>query len=685
MEYQHDRRPRRTSMADPRVVEFLAKTALFRDCDPKVTQQVAAHVAYVDYGPGDQLVDAGSARPQIGFLARGAATVSAVDPRTGQSSELYILAPGDSFGEAGALLGKPQPLRILATEACRVIRISQEALDQLVAKVPAFSVALARRVASRLLQATETSVAASTPAPALPSLGASAEIRFVSVSDYPQIEGVLDLVPRQLINRRRLLPLQITGSTLTVGMVDPRDGGAIRELTRVLESAAPEIVAIAADDFISAVRRLRLDQQALLTRDGRVPPESVVFDEVETERESAQSLRSVGDQVVRLAAQLVAAGLARHASDIHIETERSAMRVRFRVNGMLSDWEEAVPAYVGKALIARFKVLAGVDITERRRPQDGRIGVRIGDRDVDLRVSTLPSSEGEKLVMRVFEAAQMLQGVDQIFFERRTLTAVRAALERPYGAIVVAGPTGSGKSSTLYAALHERRRARPDTNILTVEDPVEYRLSGVTQVQVNHAIDLGFAKVLRAMLRQDPDVVMVGEVRDPDTAQLALEAAMTGHLMLTSMHANNAAAVIQRLENLGCNRSVIAQSVALVLVQRLARRLCPSCTSTGAPPPILLDALVSRHLYDPKKPSEIPRARGCAACDNTGLAGRVAVVESLVLDDELRSMLMTEQSLSDIVDAAAKRRSLLWFYQYARHLMQQSIIGPAEALLTVAG
>ncbi|MDH3728210.1 MAG: GspE/PulE family protein, partial [Myxococcales bacterium] len=344
----------------------------------------------------------------------------------------------------------------------------------------------------------------------------------------------------------------------------------------------------------------------------------------------------------------------------------------------------SVQTHLAKALIARFKVLAGLDIAEKRRPQDGRIGVRVGRRDVDLRVSTLPASEGEKLVMRVFEAAAMLRPLEQIFVEEGTLSAMRDVLQRPYGAIVVAGPTGSGKTSTLYAALHERQKIRPDTNIITVEDPIEYRLDGVTQVQVHHAIGLGFAQVLRAMLRQDPDVVMVGEVRDEETAQLALEAAMTGHLVFTSIHANNAGAVIQRFENFGCNRTVIAQSMALVLIQRLARRLCPQCTVTAEVPELLRESLITRKLYDPKNPVPLPRAPGCDACDQTGLAGRVAVIESMRLTDEIRSMLMANRPLSDAIALAEQTGALVHFPRYASFMMEQRLIGPAEALLSVA-
>jgi type II secretory ATPase GspE/PulE/Tfp pilus assembly ATPase PilB-like protein len=227
-------------------------------------------------------------------------------------------------------------------------------------------------------------------------------------------------------------------------------------------------------------------------------------------------------------------------------------------------------------------------------------------------------------------------------------------------------------------------RTRPDTNVLTVEDPIEYRLAGVTQVQVNHAVDLGFAQVLRAMLRQDPDVIMVGEVREEQTARLALEAAMTGHLMLTSLHANTAVGVVQRLEHLGCGRPLIGQSLALVLVQRLARRLCPRCTTAEVPPPIVLDSLAAHGLADRRAPAPLPRAVGCPDCGQTGYAGRVAVLEMLLLEDGLRGQIMAGVPLPELERAAAEAGALVTFRASALQLMSKQLISPAEALLTLA-
>jgi type II secretory ATPase GspE/PulE/Tfp pilus assembly ATPase PilB-like protein len=446
------------------------------------------------------------------------------------------------------------------------------------------------------------------------------------------------------------------------------------------------VVAISQDDFNETYVRLRIDPtrggRGTRPPDAQVAPDQLVFDQADQERDAKQP-GPIGDEIVALASRVIAHAIERGASDVHIDHNVSGPRIRFRIQGQLVNGDLVSPAHY-KGLVARLKILAGLDVTERRLPQDGRLGVRLGRREVDVRVSTIPTSRGEKVALRVFEASQMLRPLEAIFHDQAILEAVHLAIQRSYGAIVVAGPTGSGKTSSLYAALGERVRTRPDSNILTVEDPIEYRLASITQVQVNHAVDLGFAKVLRAMLRQDPDVIMVGEVRDDDTALLALEAAMTGHLMLTSLHANNALGVIQRLENLSCPRPLIGQSLGLILVQRLARRLCQRCTTTEVPPPIVLANLAAHGLVAPDAEVELPRAVGCAECGHTGYSGRVAVVEMLALDETLRAQITAGASVTELEKVATEARLLYSFRRAALHLLARNIISPAEALLTLA-
>ena len=665
--------------------------------------KVAPHVETVRAAPGSALVRAGSPGDRIGILMLGRASASVLDSSTGTRTQLYSIEAGDHFGEVGTLLDESQPHDVLADEPCVVLALRQQAVEQLCNKVPAFAQALAASLADRLRSSTSrpplppseprSDVLGGTvrgderwmPPAARKAAAEGATMPFVRVSAYAPDDSVVEMVPAKLIEQHRMIPLELRDQVLTIGMVDPFNEVAIRDLQRLLKQVQPRVVAISSEAFTAAKRRLKIHPASAAGRRGqRVDPNTVVFDDADSKRESERALQRAGEQVVALAAQVVAAGLERGASDIHLEPDRRGVRIRFRVNGVLADWEHTVQPQLAKALIARFKVLAGLDIAERRRPQDGRIGIQVGRRQVDLRVATLPSSEGEKLAMRILEAAAMMRSLDEIFVEPRTLSAMQEVMQRPYGAIAVAGPTGSGKTSTLYAALHERRTVRPDTNVITAEDPIEYRLDGVTQVQVNHAIGLGFAEILRAMLRQDPDVLMVGEIRDAETAQLALESSMTGHLVLTSIHASNAGAVIQRFENFGCDRPIIAQSVALVLVQRLARRLCPHCTVDAPVPELVRESLIARELYDPRSSVPLPRATGCDACDQTGFLGRVAVVESLQLTDPIRAMLMANRTLDEVMKLAQETDAWTRFPRYAAFMMEQRLVGPAEALLAVA-
>lgn len=675
------------------IAQFLRGTPLFDTCPPEVADKVAPHVQLVEAAPGATLMDAGSRNAGIGILMRGRASIRGASSHGEAPSALFALRAGDHFGEVGTLLADEQPHDVVAEDGCTVLMLKPDAVDQLCRKIPTFAQALAASLAHRLRSTTSRPPPPPSSPPTPTTTPGSANglgrhdeaIPFVRLSSYELLDAVIESVPLQLVQQFRMVPLELRDKVLTVGMVDPYNEAAIRELRRVLHHAEARVVAISSADFQDVTRRLGLYAP---TRGGRrsvqIDPAAVVFDDADAKRESERALQRAGQRVVTLASEIVATALERGASDIHLEPVRRGIRVRLRVNGVLADWEQTVDPNLARALIARFKVLAGLDIAERRRPQDGRIGVRVGRRDVDLRVSTLPASEGEKIAMRVLEDSSMLRPLEQIFIEQRTLAAVRDTLQQPYGAMVLAGPTGCGKTSTLYAALHERQRTRPETNIITVEDPIEYRIEGVTQVQVNRAVDLGFAEVLRAMLRQDPDMLMIGEVRDADTAKLAFEAAMTGHLLCTSIHANNSATAIQRLESFGCDRTMIAESVALILTQRLARRLCPRCTVVGPVPELLREPLIARGLYDPARPMGVPRAPGCDACEHTGLLGRVAIVESLRMTDELRSMLMAGQTLDEIVGVAERSHALIPFPSYASFMMEQQLIGPAEAMLAVA-
>jgi type II secretory ATPase GspE/PulE/Tfp pilus assembly ATPase PilB-like protein len=688
---------------------FLAKTALFRGCDKAILSKVAALVQGLECADGSELVTAGKINDGLGVLYSGKATML-LPASGGELLSVETIEPGDHFGEVGALLGEKSPYFVIASEPSRVLWLSSEHAQGLLSRVGPFGEAVAKRLAQRLtalcavehpgspeymteieaqlLETVDPNNVAATVAPPEPEPEDPRAIPWAELRDYDLQPSVLSMVPTKLVRLHRLLPVKLEGNRLTVAMVAPRDSAALAELKRTLQTVDLRVVAIGLEDFSQAIVRLKLTDAATSSGARSTPrtnPDQFVFETVtEQERESARDARAVGDDVIKLVNRIIAAGLDREASDIHIEPTAQQPRVRFRVNGLLQDWTEVVPQSVShKSLAARIKILAGLDITERRIPQDGRIGINSGRREIDLRVSTLPANRGEKIALRILEGAGSTRPLDQIFFEPATLTAIRRALNRPYGGIVIAGPTGSGKTSSLYSILNERKVTRPDTNVLMVEDPIEYRLSGVVQVQVHAGAGLSFASVLRSMLRQDPDVIVLGEMRDTETAVLALEAAMTGHLLLTSLHANNSIAALQRLENLGCSRALIAQSVALILVQRLVRKLCTACRKLDPPPPALLESLVARRIVD-KSEQLLPRAVGCDACGGTGYVGRAVVVESLQLTDGIREALTSGRSLAEVQQLALQGRALLPFLDYSKFLLQRQIISASEVLLSLA-
>lgn len=520
-----------------------------------------------------------------------------------------------------------------------------------------------------------------------PPMPATEVIRFVEIGDFELTPTVLSLLPPKLIRQHRLFPLQLTNRRLTVGLVAPRNLAAVGELRRALHGLEVEVVAISMDDFAAAIVRHKIDDKGAQADGKRVAinPETMFFDTAEAgERDVEKVPKAMGDDVVRLVNRLIALALDRDASDIHLEPVQSGLKVRFRINGIIHESGETVQPAHARGVVARVKILAGLDITERRRPQDGRIGLRVGRREIDVRVSCLPSARGEKLVLRILDNANSMRPLAQVFVDPRILNFARRALNRPYGGIVVAGATGAGKTSTVYAMLHERRMSRPDTHITMVEDPIEYRVEGVTQVQVDLGAGLSFAQVLRSMLRQDPDVIVVGEMRDTETARIGLEAAMTGHVLITSLHANNSLSALQRLEQLDAGRPLISLSLALVLVQRLVRKLCGACRRPVEAPRALYDSLLKAGVLEPGASNLLPTAVGCDACGRTGFVGRQAVFEALALSDDVRALLAAGSPLADVGRLARETGALIPFSACAGFLLREGHIGASEALLTVA-
>jgi general secretion pathway protein E len=502
----------------------------------------------------------------------------------------------------------------------------------------------AAAIVTRLGLAGEADVAA--------ALAAELGLTIVEPAEYPASPVLADQVTEAFLRKARVLPLADAGPRLVLAMVDPHDRGAIEALQALVGKPVAPRIALAAeleaalDRLYGARRPGGGGTTRIADAFGRLE-QALGRDDGERQRADVERVREGGAEAPAIQAvqALVARALAARASDIHIEPMADRIVVRIRVDGVLCEIEPPAAQLHG-ALVGRIKVLARLDVAERRLPQDGRARFAVAGREVDVRVSIVPTVHGESVALRLLDQARAPLALDRLGFSAATLDGLARALIRPNGIVLVTGPTGSGKTTTLYAALGQLEA--PERKIVSVEDPVEYQLAGITQIQVKPDIGLGFPAVLRAVLRHDPDVIMIGEIRDAETAQIAIQAALTGHLVLATLHTNSAAASIARLLDMGVPGYLLTATLAAVLGQRLVRRLCPACSV-----PIDLPAdLLERLGVAAAEGGAVRRAVGCAACGETGFAGRSAVGELLAVTPALQQLIIEGKDAAALHAAA---------------------------------
>jgi type IV pilus assembly protein PilB len=465
-------------------------------------------------------------------------------------------------------------------------------------------------------------------------------INSVDLVGYPIDPVAVAKIPLALVLRHRVLGLTVDEHEIMVGITDPGDVVALDDV-RAATGLIVRPVVVARSELRKVLDRLRREENDL----------GDIAAAARTEDASASSdLASASDDapIVRYVNSLIEQAIQNRASDLHLEPTETDMRIRYRIDGVLHD-VDTVPRGVQAALISRVKIMSNVDITERRVPQNGRITVQIAQRSVDLRVATLPTVWGEKIVLRVLDTGGMVLELEKLGFTGANHARFSGSFTKPHGMVLVTGPTGSGKSTTLYATLAQI--SRPTINIITVEDPVEYRLPGVNQVQVDHKAGLTFAAVLPAILRSDPDVVLIGEIRDRVTAQLAVEAALTGHLVLSTLHTNDAPSAVTRLTEMGIEPFLVGSSVDCVLAQRLARRLCDWCKQEYAPTEAELQAArwPEAVLGAPKS---LWKPGGCRSCAGTGYRGRIALHEVMPVTEEIEKLTIRHASAHEVQRAA---------------------------------
>lgn len=466
---------------------------------------------------------------------------------------------------------------------------------------------------------------------------------------------VADLLPREVAQNHRVLPVSRLENKLFIAMSDPLNVLAVDDVKRITKLEVSPMIASekAIADKLTALDASKGGSMEDIIQDAAAKG---VEEEgnIETLKESTEEVNldqlaasSEEAPVIKLANIIVMQAIKDRASDIHIEPFEKVIRLRYRIDGALLD-ATPPPKNMQLALASRFKIMSSLDIAERRLPQDGRMRVRVAGKDYDLRVSIMPTVHGEKIVLRVLDKGNLSASLDKLGLDPDTFNQFKAAVDAPHGLILVTGPTGSGKTTTLYSALNELNS--PVFNIVTVEDPVEFQIPGINQVPVKKEIGLTFASALRSILRQDPDIVMIGEIRDTETAEIAIEASLTGHQVLSTMHCNDAPGAIARLDDMGIAPFLISSSVILSCAQRLMRRICPHCKEPVTyPTKMFNDLQIDPSAFDGVT---LYRGRGCDRCKNSGYAGRLAIIEAMTVSDEIRKLIISRASTREISKVA---------------------------------
>ncbi|MGV2938049.1 GspE/PulE family protein [Mesobacillus sp. LC4] len=467
-------------------------------------------------------------------------------------------------------------------------------------------------------------------------------IPHISLFRYPFDTKLFTLIPKEIAKRRLVIPLKKEGDKLFVAMADPMDFFTVDDL-RLSTGFHIETAIATKDDILRAINKYYDSNEGF--------EELLSANNLTKEAVKEEKVNEVDSPIIRLVNQLLSNATTSKASDIHIDPQETKVVIRYRIDGILRT-ERVLPKHMQNVLIARVKIMANLDITENRVPQDGRIKVNIDFHPVDLRVSTLPTVYGEKVVMRILDMGSTLNDIEKLGFNKHNLSRFMDMISKPNGIVLITGPTGSGKSSTLYAALNKLNSE--EVNVITIEDPVEYQLEGINQIQVNQNVGMTFAAGLRSILRQDPDIIMVGEIRDKETVEVSVRASLTGHVVLSTIHTNDALSSVTRMIDMGVEPFLVASSLSGVVAQRLVRKVCRDCAESQTPTKREIDIFSKRGIQI----ETVWTGKGCSSCNMTGYRGRIAIHEVLTIDEDLRKAIMNEEPVSVLKDIAIKNKTI---------------------------
>ncbi|MGB9103330.1 MAG: ATPase, T2SS/T4P/T4SS family, partial [Terriglobales bacterium] len=618
---------------------FLQRIKLFSALSVDDCQQVVKRMKRRYFLPNQIIVREGAPGKSMFFITSGLVEIRKKDPHTGIDFLLTELGPGQNFGEMALLTGKPRTASVTAVQPTTCAVLEQADFHNLLMGYPKIGLALTTVLAERVENASQ-----------------HVGIEFINLAKMHFDPRVLGLLPLPMMLQHKMIPIALINNRLSLAMVNPNNIIAVDDIRRIIKGVMIEPVVTTEEDFkkfmSTTYHQLMKKEEdksatgvASATAMAAPPPVSpeAMLDMMQSDlirdiqvsedkiAESKQDLMSASEDapIIRLANSVLGLAIKKGASDIHVEPMEKDVIIRYRIDGVLQTIQN-LPKKVQLGLISRLKIIAKLDISEKRLPQDGRISVNMESRPIDFRVSTIPGKWGEKVCLRILDKSNTMLGLDKVISHEPTLKLVRELISQPYGIIYVTGPTGSGKTTTLYSALAEIND--PAFNISTAEDPIEYDLAGVNQIQANSDIGLDFARILRAFLRQDPDIILVGETRDKETAHIAVEAALTGHLVFTTLHTNSAAGAFTRLNEMGIEPFLVSSSTIGVMAQRLARRLCKHCREEYVAEDATCD-----YMGLPRG-SKFWKGRGCDACAGKGVKGRIGIYEVMKMNAELRSM-----------------------------------------------
>jgi type IV pilus assembly protein PilB len=621
----------------------------------------AGEIVFNENDPGDAMY----------VVEDGYVSVFVTDAAMGLTVDVAGLGRGEAFGEMALVTGEGRKASVKAVERTSLWVLHRDVFFRLVQAVPQMGITIAATLARRLDQVNRTQ-----------------RVAFGTLRGASIPPDLREAVPQNVCMRHKMVPVSTAAGIVTLACVDPQNKVGLDEIKRMLRGVDIKLMAVAEDDFNRfmvaqmtqnlAARVLQQQSQAknyaALSKGALTFFGSAGTDTAEADKLKAAAAAS---DVVDLLNAIIFEGIDRGASDIHIEPERSTLVVRYRIDGRLVLRPGEIPIAAHLAIISRLKVLASVDIAERRMPQDGRISLKQGTKNYDLRLATVNTKYGEKIVMRVLDPSSLQADLGSLILADKICTAIRNLFYRPNGLVLVTGPTGSGKSTTLYASLAERRA--PEISIATIEDPIEYTMEGITQVQVNEAIHLGFPDVMRTFLRQDPNVILVGETRDAETAKLACSAALTGHLVISSFHTNDSISAIQRLRAMEVENYLVADALLGVINQRLVRRLCPACRTEHS-----YGELVTQNLQRAgvavDANTKFYKGAGCAQCRGEGFKGRAGVYELLIVSPAVKEAISRGAPAHELRKSALDEGSYVPLARYASFLLAEGLTVPSEVL-----